>query len=270
MVINVLPWRPGAFQSWVSAFPWPGMIWCPPYIKRHPLGAAWRLLRADLPQAGAAWARSRETKGAEAQVGGKWKAQLCALGKEPWEADSSSTLAGKWSLQVLQSHDPAIQHQTSGSKGKVADGPSPSSHSLPFCSLHPRPFPLFQQFTSIRSSPLLRWSTSPAGLSSSRYTGTLSSALLLLMLLSYLWLCWLQVAFYLWLLWMPMYIFVFTADRTMASPSYITSDYDPKTDLAQKGNFEEPGWKYAYWPNLQNNVVTCTDAPYAVPHFMEG
>jgi hypothetical protein len=43
-----------------------------------------------------------------------------------------------------------------------------------------------------------------------------------------------------------MYIFVFTADRTMASPSYITSDYDPKTDLAQK------------------------DAPYAVPHFMEG
>jgi hypothetical protein len=45
----------------------------------------------------------------------------------------------------------------------------------------------------------------------------------------------------------------------MASSSCITCDYDPKTDLARKGNLEDPGWKYAYWPNLQNkDVVACT------------
>jgi len=41
----------------------------------------------------------------------------------------------------------------------------------------------------------------------------------------------------------------------MASPSSIISIYDPRTDLAQKGNSADPGWKYGYWPNLQNKDV---------------
>jgi hypothetical protein len=41
----------------------------------------------------------------------------------------------------------------------------------------------------------------------------------------------------------------------MASSSSITSDYDPKIDPARKGNLEDTGWKYAYWPNLQNKDV---------------
>jgi hypothetical protein len=68
-------------------------------------------------------------------------------------------------------------------------------------------------------------------------------------------------ACYLWLhlLWMHKSIFVFTVDRTMTSSSCITSDYDPKTDRALKGNLGDPGWKYIYWPNLQNkDVVACT------------
>jgi hypothetical protein len=53
--------------------------------------------------------------------------------------------------------------------------------------------------------------------------------------------------------------FVFTVDSTMASPSSIISNYDPRTDLAQKGNSADPGWKYGYWPNLQNkDAVACT------------
>ena len=53
--------------------------------------------------------------------------------------------------------------------------------------------------------------------------------------------------------------FVFTADSTMASPSSIINNYDPRTDLARKGNSADPGWKYGYWPNLQNkDVVACT------------
>jgi hypothetical protein len=45
----------------------------------------------------------------------------------------------------------------------------------------------------------------------------------------------------------------------MASSSCITSDYDPKTDPARKGNVEDPGWKYAYWPNIQNiDVIACS------------
>ena len=56
--------------------------------------------------------------------------------------------------------------------------------------------------------------------------------------------------------------FVFTADSTMASPSSIISNYDPRTDLARKGNSTDPGWKYGYWPNLQDKD--------AVPHLPEG
>ena len=53
--------------------------------------------------------------------------------------------------------------------------------------------------------------------------------------------------------------FVFTADSTMASSSSIISNYDPRTDLARKGKSADPGWKYGYWPNLQNkDVVACT------------
>jgi hypothetical protein len=36
-------------------------------------------------------------------------------------------------------------------------------------------------------------------------------------------------------------LFYFTIDSTMASSSCITSDYDPKTDLAWNGNREDPG-----------------------------
>ena len=46
----------------------------------------------------------------------------------------------------------------------------------------------------------------------------------------------------------------------MASPPSIASEYDPKNDLARKPHkSKDLGWKYAYWPNLQNkDEVKCT------------
>ncbi|KAF0891604.1 hypothetical protein E2562_010593 [Oryza meyeriana var. granulata] len=46
----------------------------------------------------------------------------------------------------------------------------------------------------------------------------------------------------------------------MASPPSIGSEYDPKNDLARKQRKStDPGWKYAYWPDLGNkDEVACT------------
>ncbi|XP_066365179.1 uncharacterized protein [Miscanthus floridulus] len=46
----------------------------------------------------------------------------------------------------------------------------------------------------------------------------------------------------------------------MASPASINNEnYDPKVDKARKANSNDPGWKYAYWANLQKpDKVTCT------------
>ncbi|KAF0909864.1 hypothetical protein E2562_000176, partial [Oryza meyeriana var. granulata] len=46
----------------------------------------------------------------------------------------------------------------------------------------------------------------------------------------------------------------------MASPPSIGSEYDPKNDLARKPRKStDPGWKYAYWPDLGNkDEVACT------------
>jgi hypothetical protein len=77
----------------------------------------------------------------------------------------------------------------------------------------------------------------------------------------------LDVSFLWSLLWVHKSILVFTVVSTMATSSSITSDYDPKTDPARTGNVEDPGWKYAYWPNLQSkDVVACSRV---VSHFME-
>ena len=45
----------------------------------------------------------------------------------------------------------------------------------------------------------------------------------------------------------------------MASPPSIASQYDPKTDPAQKPKRStDPGWKYAYWPELSNkDKIAC-------------
>jgi len=54
--------------------------------------------------------------------------------------------------------------------------------------------------------------------------------------------------------------FIHAADSTMASPPSIASEYDPKNDPARKPHkSKDLGWKYAYWPNLQNkDEVKCT------------
>ena len=46
----------------------------------------------------------------------------------------------------------------------------------------------------------------------------------------------------------------------MASPPSAASEYDPKNDPTRKPQkTKDPGWKYAYWPNLSNkDEVACT------------
>ena len=54
--------------------------------------------------------------------------------------------------------------------------------------------------------------------------------------------------------------FIHAEDSTMASPPSIASEYDPKNDPARKPQkSKDLGWKYGYWPNLQNkDEVKCT------------
>jgi len=44
----------------------------------------------------------------------------------------------------------------------------------------------------------------------------------------------------------------------MADPASAAADYDLKTDPARKAKSNDPGWKYAYWPDLENkDKVEC-------------
>ena len=54
-------------------------------------------------------------------------------------------------------------------------------------------------------------------------------------------------------------LWLFCSCSTMASPPSIGSQYDPKTDPARKPKRStDPGWKYAYWPELSNkDKIAC-------------
>ena len=51
----------------------------------------------------------------------------------------------------------------------------------------------------------------------------------------------------------------YAADSSMASPTSANGEYDPKIDPAWKPRRStDPGWKYAYWPDLENkDKVEC-------------
>ena len=51
----------------------------------------------------------------------------------------------------------------------------------------------------------------------------------------------------------------YAADSSMASPTSANGEYDPKIDPARKPRRStDPGWKYAYWPDLENkDKVEC-------------